>query len=114
MFFTSRGAMIIDTPGLREIQIAGDDEDLSNLFADLELIMRSCRFTNCTHGNEPGCAVTEAIRTGRLHEEELRRFNKMQREADYNRRRTDAAHAANTKKRWKQIHKEQRQKNKLS
>jgi ribosome biogenesis GTPase len=70
------GACLIDTPGMRELKLTGD-EDLE-LFADIEAITEQCRFTDCGHGNEPGCAVRQAIEEGELDPARWRHYLKLQ------------------------------------
>lgn len=69
------GACLIDTPGMRELKLTGD-EDL-DLFADIEALTERCRFADCGHGNEPGCAVREALEEGELDPERWRHFQKL-------------------------------------
>ncbi|WP_372714887.1 ribosome small subunit-dependent GTPase A [Ilyobacter sp.] len=69
---------IIDTPGMREIQIWSGDT--SSSFEDVEELAKLCRFSDCTHGNEPGCAVNRAIETGELKKERLASYLKLKRE----------------------------------
>ncbi|MGE0173262.1 MAG: ribosome small subunit-dependent GTPase A [Oligoflexales bacterium] len=113
MFFTNSSAMIIDTPGLREIQIAGVEEDLESLFGDVEEMIRSCRFSNCGHGDEPGCAIQAALANGTIDSDTLKRFHKMRREAEFNLMRTDAAYCRTVKNRWKKLNKDLRARKKL-
>lgn len=75
------GGIVIDTPGMRELQIY--TANLSRAFEDIEEIAGSCRFTDCSHGSEPGCAVREAIHSGTLSAERLQSYLKLQREAAY-------------------------------
>jgi ribosome biogenesis GTPase len=72
--------LLIDTPGMREIQIWGDESSLSGSFDDLETLANQCKFRNCSHLNEPGCAVKEAVESGTLSEDRLLSFKKFQRE----------------------------------
>jgi len=81
MFVTPEGAIVIDTPGMRELQL--DSGDFSSAFADLERLASSCRFSDCTHRQEPGCAVRAAIRAGIFPEERLENYRKMQKEMAY-------------------------------
>ena len=76
------GGVVIDTPGMRELGIIG--ADLSKSFADIDELAVSCRFRDCTHGSEPGCAVQQAIKEGFLSVERLASFKKLQKEAKYN------------------------------
>lgn len=73
-------AAIIDTPGLRELQLWADDLSIGEVFADVEALAASCRFSDCTHAREPGCAVREAIARGELPEERLESFQKLEAE----------------------------------
>ena len=82
------GGLIIDTPGMREIQVWGDDANLSQSFlsksfADIEELAVQCRFRDCAHQSEPGCAVRQAIEAGELDEERLERYVKLQREVEH-------------------------------
>jgi len=69
------GACLIDTPGMRELKLTGD-EDL-DLFADIDALTERCRFTDCGHGNEPGCAVREALEEGELDHERWKHYLKL-------------------------------------
>lgn len=68
------GACIIDTPGMRELQMWGDEHDVGAGFADIEELAAACRFRNCEHEEEPGCAVTEAVDDGSLDPDRLANF----------------------------------------
>jgi len=69
------GACLIDTPGMRELKLTGD-EDLE-LFADIDALTEQCRFADCTHGNEPGCAVRAALEEGELDHDRWRNYRKL-------------------------------------
>lgn len=69
------GACLIDTPGMRELKLTGD-EDL-DLFGDIEALADRCRFSDCGHGNEPGCAVREAIEAGELDPARWQHYQKL-------------------------------------
>lgn len=75
------GGVVIDTPGLRELGIIS--ADLGKSFADIEELAASCRFRDCSHGPEPGCAVQQAIKDGLLPAERLASFVKLRKEARY-------------------------------
>jgi ribosome biogenesis GTPase len=75
------GGVVIDTPGMRELQIEG--ADLSRSFADIEELAKNCRFNDCTHQSEPGCAVREAIEDHILPAERLSSYQKLQTELKY-------------------------------
>jgi len=81
MFLLPRGAVLIDTPGLREIQAWEDDTGLSQVFEDIETLAASCRFRDCRHDTEPGCAVKQAVAEGRLDAGRLVSYLKLQQEA---------------------------------
>ena len=74
------GALMADVPGMRELQLWATDEGLSGAFDDIESLAASCRFADCSHQGEPGCAVREALDDGRLSAGRLRNYQKMERE----------------------------------
>ncbi len=78
------GAMIIDTPGMRELGGMSIDDGLYETFSEVLTLLQSCKFTNCTHTNEKGCAVLAAINAGALSEERYNNYLKMKKESDYN------------------------------
>lgn len=78
------GGWIIDTPGLRELALADVAAGLSATFEDIEQIEARCRFGDCRHGGEPGCAMAAAIEQGELDPDRWRRFEKLKREAARN------------------------------
>lgn len=81
LFALPDGGVVIDTPGMRELGV--ESADLSKSFADIDELSLHCRFRDCTHTNEPGCAVLKAIETGELDERRLRNYQKLKREAKY-------------------------------
>jgi ribosome biogenesis GTPase / thiamine phosphate phosphatase len=95
------GALAIDTPGLRELQFW--EGDLTAAFEDIEALAAECRFNDCAHATEPGCAVLAAVDDGSLELDRLRSWRKLQRELEAIAARTDRRLAAARKKRWKQI-----------
>lgn len=87
LFVLPGGALVIDTPGMRELQLWADaDEGLSG-FDDIDRLALECRFADCTHVHEPDCAVQAALASGRLDEARYRSFLKLSRELDYLHRR---------------------------
>jgi ribosome biogenesis GTPase len=72
--------MIIDTPGMRELQLWESESGLSGTFEDVESLGGSCRFRDCSHENEPGCAVLEAVRMGSLPSARLESYRKLKKE----------------------------------
>lgn len=95
--------LIIDTPGLREVQVFGSDEAIEETFPKIAALAERCRFADCNHETEPGCAIQEALESGDLDASEWENFTKLQKEAAYVRRKEDKAEMANSKKRWKDI-----------
>jgi ribosome biogenesis GTPase / thiamine phosphate phosphatase len=92
------GGLIIDTPGMREIQMWSDESSLAESFSDVEDYALLCRFSDCQHESEPGCAVRAAIKTGDLLEPRLESFRKFKRELDYLIEKQDAGARAEKKK----------------
>lgn len=89
LFRIPGGALLLDTPGLRELRVWELGEGLDQAFPDIEQLARSCRFRDCRHETEPGCAVLEALSAGRLEASRLASFRKLQAEAAFAARRTD-------------------------
>lgn len=81
MLLLPNGAIVIDTPGMRELGIT--HADVGKTFSDIEELAKQCKFRNCSHTNEPGCAVKKAILDGELDERRLRNYYKLKREAKY-------------------------------
>lgn len=77
------GVMIIDTPGMRELGMWDVTEGLDDAFSDVEKLAQMCRFRNCRHENEPGCAVREAIENGELRASRFESYQKIKDEAKY-------------------------------
>jgi ribosome biogenesis GTPase len=99
------GGLVIDTPGLRALEVIGADAGLDVAFADIAELAAGCRFNDCRHEGEPGCAVRQAIDQGRLDAGRLEGHRKLQRELAYERRRIDPRAEADERRRWKHIHK---------
>lgn len=78
------GGWLMDTPGMRELQLTDVRAGLSEVFADLEALARDCRFADCGHDTEPGCAVQAAIRDGTLEDTRLKHWQKLAAEEAYN------------------------------
>jgi len=81
LIFLANGARIIDTPGMRELGNFGNEQGLSSTFAEIESLADSCRYNNCSHEHEVGCAVLNAVANGELAQQKLANFLKMRREA---------------------------------
>jgi ribosome biogenesis GTPase len=104
-----QGGLLIDTPGMREFGLIDDAGGVGQLFADIVEIAANCRFGDCSHQGEPGCAVLAAVETGGLDAGRFKSYQKLQREIAAAERRRDPAQAQNTKRRWKSISKAIRQ-----
>ena len=104
LLFLPSGAMIIDTPGLRELSPWFDDgHDAADAFDDVTALTAACHFRNCTHQEEPGCAVRAAVARGDLDPGRLANLGKLQREAAYQESRTDQSVASARRKREKSM-----------
>jgi ribosome biogenesis GTPase / thiamine phosphate phosphatase len=101
------GGAVIDTPGLRSVGLTGD-EGLAEVFADISELAAGCRFSDCGHGSEPGCAVQAALDSGELTERRLASWRKLQREAAFRARRVDARLREAELRVWKQRAREAR------
>jgi ribosome biogenesis GTPase len=108
LFRLPSGALVIDSPGLREIQVLAGEEAMAAAFADVEAIALRCRFRDCSHGSEPGCAVREALESGELDEGRYEGWRKIGREVAFLAAREDPRLAAEHAKRWKVINKSMR------
>jgi ribosome biogenesis GTPase len=99
------GGLLIDTPGLREVGLTGSTEGIVSAFPDIEDVARACRFRDCTHGDEPGCAVRAAAESGTLPQERLDSFHKLVTEARFAAAKTDARLRAEVDRKWRTISK---------
>jgi ribosome biogenesis GTPase / thiamine phosphate phosphatase len=89
LFALPNGTMVIDTPGLRELQLWDAGEGLMQTFVDIDKLAAECRFGDCTHESEPGCAVRAAVEHGELDAEHLESRRKLEREQDFLLRKMD-------------------------
>lgn len=97
------GGMVIDTPGMRELQLWGTEQSLSGAFDDVEELAARCRFRDCRHETEPGCAIRQAIADGALDGGRLFNYQKLQRELQFTARKNDRREELREKQRWKKI-----------
>lgn len=98
------GALLIDTPGMRELQPWVNEAAVADAFEDVAGLAASCRFGDCAHASEPGCAVLAAVEAGTLAEDRLEHYRRLAREAAYLERKQDKAAAADQKRRLKRMH----------
>lgn len=78
------GALLIDTPGMRELGLMGIGSSVDDSFSDIHILSEHCRFRDCTHTSELGCAVLGAVESGELNEERYRGYMKLVRESEFN------------------------------
>jgi ribosome biogenesis GTPase len=100
-----QGGLLLDTPGMRELQLL-DDDGLDCVFDDIGALAVLCRFRDCGHEHEPGCAVKEALRAGGLAPDRLEHFHQLQREARAYERRHDERLRRQSERVWGQLHAE--------
>src|SRR5690606_8429742 len=93
-----RGGIVIDTPGMRELGLWNADEGVPEAFADVAAVAEQCRFRDCTHAHEPGCAVQEAALAGTIEPERLDSFRKLCKELESLARDRDVAARNRAKK----------------
>lgn len=104
MHFLPTGTLLIDNPGMRELKLWDDDTDLGGAFQDIATLAQQCRFSDCRHEQEPGCAVQAALEEGTLTPERLENFDKLQREMAWRESCEDPRVARERKEKWKKIH----------
>lgn len=97
LIMLKNGAMIIDTPGMRELGMWDAESGLSETFSDIESYFGKCRFSDCSHQSEPGCAVKESIKNGELSQERFDSYLKLKKESKFS---DDKAAAMKAKQEW--------------
>ncbi len=97
------GGLVVDTPGMRELQLWQADEGLAEAFEDVTDLFASCRFSDCAHESEPGCAVQAALAEGTLSRERWESFRKLERELEHLERRLDRRAQAEQRRRWRAL-----------
>jgi ribosome biogenesis GTPase / thiamine phosphate phosphatase len=108
LFVLPGGALLIDNPGVREIQLYGSEKALERTFEDIAELASRCRFRDCIHEAEPGCAVVRAVREGSLPEDRLLSFRALEKEIHYLQLRQDESAQRIQKQKWRAIHREMR------
>ena len=104
------GSLLIDTPGMREVQLWEGGSGITESFSDIHELQSHCRYRDCKHEEEPGCAVKMAIEKGVLNEDRLQSYKKLEKELAYLDRKLDKRAQAEEKKKWKKINKQIKQK----
>ncbi|WP_371812542.1 ribosome small subunit-dependent GTPase A [Sporosarcina sp. Marseille-Q4063] len=102
------GGILIDTPGMREFQLWDNNESLDSGFQDINDLANNCKFIDCQHNNEPGCAIQNALSTGELAEDRYSSYLKLQKELAFLDRKLDRAAQATERNKWKKITKSMR------
>lgn len=110
MFLLPNGSLLIDTPGMRELQLWEGESAIDTTFQDIEVLEKDCKFTDCQHETEPGCRVQEAIANGDLSEDRYQSYLKLLRELAYEKRKQDQKAQIEEKNKWKKISKDQKNK----
>jgi ribosome biogenesis GTPase / thiamine phosphate phosphatase len=102
------GGAVIDNPGMRELQLWATEDSLDEVFDDVAALASECRFRDCTHTNEPECAIQIALGRGEIDGSRWRSYRKLQAELRHERLKQDALAGAVEKAKWKAIHKAMR------
>jgi ribosome biogenesis GTPase len=102
------GGVLVDTPGLRQVAMWGADDGVTAAFPEIEALATACRFDDCTHTAEPGCAVLAALESGELPAERYESYMSLRREMGFEARKRDARLRAEETRKWKIIHKSAR------
>ncbi len=108
LFFVPNAGMIIDTAGLREVQLAVDEQAVAEVFQLVTSLSQACRFSDCSHDAEPDCAIKQALENGTLMAEEYQHYLQLQQERLLIKQKSEGNNKAkpkNSKKRWKAINK---------
>ncbi|MEW4369955.1 ribosome small subunit-dependent GTPase A [Paenibacillus sp. JQZ6Y-1] len=99
----SSGVIVIDTPGMRGLGVGQASEGLEETFSDIEALGEHCRFADCSHENEPGCAVQQALTDGTLSSKHYINWQKLKREIAFNERKQNSQQMRQDKQKWKAI-----------
>jgi ribosome biogenesis GTPase len=102
------GGLLLDTPGMRTVILWEGEEGIGAAFGDVEALAAECRYRDCTHDTEPGCAVQDALATGALDAARFRSYRKLRREARRQAAKTDVRLRDEERRKWKRIYMEQR------
>lgn len=109
MFVLPSGGLVIDTPGMRELQLWDVGGGLAGAFSDVEALAELCQFRDCRHENEPGCMVRQALENGDLDPARFENYRKMDKELHFLENRRNVGPARVERDKWKKIHKQARQ-----
>jgi len=110
LFVVPGGALLMDTPGLREMQLWDAEDGVAQTFGDIDALAAQCRFGDCCHEREPGCAVQAALDAGTLDAARLENRRKLLREQEFLRRKVNPQAQSEYQEQWKLLHRAHRQK----
>ena len=113
MFLLDGGGILIDTPGMRELQLAPGTAGIQSVYSDIETLAEQCRFKDCSHANEPGCAIRNALETGEIDRKRWAGYLKMIREDKHLKRQQDIKLARQDNQKWKNIARSIRERKKV-
>jgi ribosome biogenesis GTPase len=103
LFILKGGALMIDNPGLREVGMGTASAGIAETFPDILKLAGGCRFSDCRHGQEPGCAVQEAVKSGTLSSSRLENYHRLVREVEFEQEKAEIGLVRSERKRWKGI-----------
>ena len=103
LFLIPGGGVMIDNPGIREIQLWGDPRSLEEVFSDIEELSKNCKFKDCAHLTEPNCAVTRALKSGDLLQKRYDNYQKMRKELAHLSLKMNKSAEAAEKAKWKGV-----------
>jgi len=109
LFLIPNGSILIDNPGMRELGLYDSSDSIKDVFTEIEELSKNCKFTDCNHEKEPGCAVKESIKTGVLSQGRYKSYIKLKNEAHYLKMKDHKTSDAIEKEKWKGIRLKQRQ-----
>lgn len=103
LFITKSGAILIDNPGLREVGVGTASEGIADTFPEILELAKGCKFSDCRHEQEPGCAVREAVERGELSASRLENFHRLMRELSFEQEKAEIGLVRSERKRWKAV-----------
>ena len=106
LFMIPGGALLIDSPGIRELQLWANEDSLSQSFDEIARLALDCRYRDCAHHDEPGCAVTSAVASGKLDTERVESLHSMQKELERLNKRKDESEDRAEKRKWRSMERE--------
>jgi len=95
--------MFIDTPGIREVTVFGNEEKLAETFSEIEALLTKCKYADCGHSTEPGCGILRALETEELDRKQWNNYLKLQKEIAFSNSKMNKVEKSNSKKKWTKI-----------